>query len=114
MPRQMLYPDRRQLFQNDADRVLPQFISEPLRRSQHQAVPIFDGKVDGFQGMLMPITYFLFSRAELDERMATGVCTNYYRAAPPIGCCIVRRSPCSSRTKIVTRLLPFRSSPAEH
>jgi hypothetical protein len=34
----------------------------PLRRSQHHAVPIFDGKVDGFQGMLMLITYFLFSR----------------------------------------------------
>jgi hypothetical protein len=32
--------------------------------------------------------------------MATRVCTNYYRAAPPIGCGIVRRSPCSSRTKI--------------
>jgi hypothetical protein len=60
MPRQMLYLDRRQLFQNDADRVLPQFISEPLRCSQHQAVPIFDGKVDGFQGMLMPLTYFPF------------------------------------------------------
>ena len=62
MPRQMLYLDRRQLFQNEADRVLPQFISEPLRRSQYQAVPIFDGKVEGFQGMLMPLTYFLFSR----------------------------------------------------
>jgi hypothetical protein len=62
MPRQMLYLDRRQFFQNEADRVLPQFISEPLRRSQHHAVPIFDGKVDGFQGMLMPFTYFLFSR----------------------------------------------------
>jgi hypothetical protein len=84
----MLYLDRRQLFQNEADRVLPQFISEPLRRSQHH-----------------------FSAAELEERMATRVCTNYYRAAPPIGCGIVRRSPCSSRTKILTRLLPFRSSP---
>jgi hypothetical protein len=56
MPRQMLYLDRRQFFLNEADRVWPQFISEPLRRSQHHAVPIFDGKVDGFQGMLMPIT----------------------------------------------------------
>ena len=52
-----------------------------------------------------------FSAAELEERMATRVCTNYYRAAPPIGCSIVRRSPCSSRTKILTRLLRFRSSP---
>src|ERR1700719_1381740 len=65
MPRQMLYLDRRQLFQNDADRVLPQFISEPLRRSQHQVVPIFDGKVDGFQGTLMPPHPFSFSAAEL-------------------------------------------------
>ena len=40
------------------------------------------------------------------------VCTNYCRAAPPIGCCIVRRSRCSSRTKIA--LPPFRSFPAEH
>jgi hypothetical protein len=62
MPRQMLYLDRRQLFQNDADRGLPQFIFEPSRRSQHQAVPIFDGKVDGYQGMLMPLTYFFSSR----------------------------------------------------
>jgi hypothetical protein len=58
MPRQMLYLDRRQLFQNDADRVLPQFISEPLRRSQHRSD--LDGKVDGFQGMLMPLAYFPF------------------------------------------------------
>src|ERR1700733_1386917 len=91
MPRQMLYLDRRQLFQNEADRVLPQFISEPLRRSQHHAVPIFDGKVDGFQGMLMPITYFLFSR-RVGGTNGHRVRTNYYRAAPPFGCGIVRRS----------------------
>jgi hypothetical protein len=81
-----------------------------LRRSQHHAVPIFDGKVDGFQGMLMPITYFLFSRrvggtnghSRLHE-LLPGSTTDPVR--------LVRRSPCSSRTKILTRLLPFRSSP---